>query len=86
MNCNDCVELVGELVDGAAHPDVDQAVRRHLDSCASCHALLEDCRAFGPPRRGGSPIEPAGRLGGIRANWPPARGARVWDGGVGGCR
>lgn len=62
MTCDDCVGLVGEVADGTAHPDVARAVGRHLDSCASCRALLEDLTRICAAAAGLGPIEPPARV------------------------
>ena len=81
MNCNECVELVGELVDGTAYPDVEQAVRRHLDSCASCRALLEDLSRIRTAAAALGPIEPSPQVwAAVQAGLRPygAQGRESW--------
>ena len=81
MNCNECVELVGELVDGTAHPDVEQAVRRHLDSCASCRALLEDLTRIRTAAAALGPVEPSPQVwAAVQAGLRPygADGREAW--------
>ncbi len=83
MTCHDCVELVGELVDDTAHPDVAEAVRRHLDSCVSCRALFEDLSRIRTAAAALGPIEPspdvwAGIQAGLRLHGASRQDA--WDG------
>ncbi|HEY6509873.1 MAG TPA: zf-HC2 domain-containing protein [Vicinamibacterales bacterium] len=82
MTCRDCVELVDELVDGTAHPDVAVAVRGHLDSCAACHALFEDVSRIRTAAMGLGPIEPSPRVwAGIQGALPHgASDRKTWDG------
>lgn len=72
MTCHDCVDTMGELVDGTAHPEVAGAVLRHLDSCASCSALFEDLSRIRTVAAALGPIEPPPHLWtGIQARLEP---------------
>ncbi|HEY6510104.1 MAG TPA: zf-HC2 domain-containing protein, partial [Vicinamibacterales bacterium] len=83
MTCHDCMDTVGELVDGTAHPDIAAAVLRHLDSCASCRALFEDLSRIRTAAAGLGPIEPAPHVWTAiqaRLHPPDAWGQEAWNG------
>lgn len=44
MNCRKTLELLADLVDGALAPDVEAALRAHLDGCPACVRFLDGYR------------------------------------------
>ncbi|MFP5379417.1 MAG: anti-sigma factor family protein [Vicinamibacteria bacterium] len=46
MRCEECLEQLGELVDGTVSPDGQRALERHLDACPDCRALAADLRTI----------------------------------------
>lgn len=44
LPCRDAVELVTEYLEGALIPELERALRDHLDGCRGCRAYLDQVR------------------------------------------
>lgn len=46
MRCRRAQRYISEYVDGTLDPDLEDSLRRHLEACAECRALLEEFQAM----------------------------------------
>jgi hypothetical protein len=91
MNCADLEALLCDYVDGtlAGSAAVRASVESHLETCASCHELVEDARAATAFLKRAGTVEPPAELitrilfhaPMSRAEAPRKGGLRAWLGG-----
>ncbi len=46
MNCEECQELIGELVDGALSREDKSTLTLHLDECLACADVRDDLQSI----------------------------------------
>ena len=62
MECQEVRGQLSELVDGELSPDRQEAIRRHLASCAACAGLARDLDRLRTAARQLGPIDPPSHL------------------------